>query len=225
MKVRKSLKVILQISLIVVTGCATSSQVTFYSNPSQANVYAHSLGQGKKVFLGQTPVSISSKKLNADPNLSSPLMVQFSKDGFESKSMLITEPNISNLLLSVELNPSFANADQATLSWIVESSFEVQRLVKVQRYDEALSLLNDMNKVAPYISSTQELYGGIYYLKGQTQAAYDAYSKALKLNPKSAEAARMVAILRGNSREVASVPPAPAPAKTLAPLKALEKPK
>lgn len=179
----------------LLAGCA-SPQVNFFTNPPQARVYSKPLGEGKRTLVGVTPLSTSAKVLAANTQSSGPLLIEFEKEGFETKSMVLSDINVNNLLLNVELQPAFGVADQGTMNWLVENSFEVQRLVKARRLDEAQKLLGEMKKVAPNVATTHEMLAGIYYVKRQYNDAFASYSEALRHNPKSSEALRMTSFLK-----------------------------
>jgi tetratricopeptide (TPR) repeat protein len=191
------------LSLLLIS-CA-STQVSFFTNPTEVKVFAKPLGEGKRTLLGQTPLITPVKNIANLAQSTGPLMIEFEKDGYETRSMVLSDIDVNNLLLNVEMKPAFRAGDQATLNWLVENSFEVQRLAKSQRFEESLKILAEMRRVAPLVAMVHEMLGGIYYAKGEYKESFDSYSEALKLNPRSIEAFKMTNLLREHvGREPAS---------------------
>lgn len=180
---------------LLLISCA-STQVSFFTNPPQAKVFAKPLGDGKRMLLGQTPLITPVKNIATVAQSTGPLIIEFEKEGYETRSMVLSDIDVNNLLLNVEMKPAFRSGDQATMNWLVENAFEVQRLAKGQRYEESLKILAEMRRVAPLVATVHEMIGGIYYAKGKYKESFDSYSEALKLNPRSPEAFKMTNLLR-----------------------------
>jgi tetratricopeptide (TPR) repeat protein len=189
MKSRFYILIILGVALTQ-WGCATS-RLTLLTSPEKAKVYAKPIGAGKRAFLGETPLTIEHDKIEKQYSGSGPVYVEFIKEGFLPYRVYITELARVQTELRADLSPMTGLEDQSGLNFIMESMFEIQRLSKVKRYDEALKILDQVQEKAPYMSSVYEMKGGIYYLRGAYRDAYDSYARAVTLNPKNADSQRM----------------------------------
>lgn len=187
------------ISLSLVS-CATH-HVSLLSNPTKARIYSRGTNESKGKLIGETPISLSALDLNKDSSTSGPIVIEFEKDGYDTKSILLTEAAVAGMIISADLSLSNSLADSQQLNWSVESLFEAQRLIRVGRHEEALRVLNTVEKVAPQLAVLHELKGTLYYLKNQYQEARDAYAQVLRINPKNLDAISMMHILKGLTRE------------------------
>src|SRR5262249_1890336 len=88
-------------------------------------------------------------------------------------------------LKAVELQPTLVDA-YVKLAEIYGTS---------QRYDQALTRLNEALKVNPQSVPAQMTLGVVYQTKGDIQKAQQAYEKVLTLNPRFAPAANNLAVL------------------------------
>jgi len=176
-------------------GCV-SQELSLYTVPHDAKVYAKPVASGKRVLLGSTPLKVNTENIEQELAGGGPVYVEFVKEGYFKYRVYITELSNMSTNLSVELEPKTGLEDQEVLNSVIESMFESQRLAKAKRYDHALEELDHLQQKAPFLASIYEMKGGIYYIKQQYRAAYDNYQKAIKFNPKSADARRMVGLLK-----------------------------
>lgn len=203
-------------------GCA-STRIEIDSFPPQATVRAKPLGSGGEQDLGQTPLKLSSEDLEKTFNGSGPVVLEFVRDGYRSEKILISELGAIDLRIKADLKPLSGLEDPNVINATIEKLFEVQRLVRLNRLDEGLVIVRELKKDAPYIASVFELEGGILYLKREFRASLDAYRIAVKINPRSVEAARMREMLEKQLlpadalRLPAQSSPAPAPQDLSAP--------
>lgn len=175
---------------LALTACATT-RLSLFTNPQGAKVFAKPLGSGRYEFLGETPLVVSSDKIEKEHGGSGPILVEFRKEGFQNTSTMVTELSSQDLNINAELVPQVGLEDLQRINSIIETMFECQRLVKVGRYEEALTKLKVLEKEAPQISITYELQGGVYYLQRKYSDSLDAYRLAIRYNPRNAEALRM----------------------------------
>ena len=199
---RTSVKKMLRLSesfwwalLALLCGCSTP-RVSFFSNPPRAKVFAKAMNDSKGLLVGETPLSIESGLIAKKFSGTGPVSIEFQKEGYDSKTVFLSEVDVANMIVTAEMNPVNGLGDQQMINWILESAIEIQRLVKLKKYDSALKQIDDVQRVAPHLSTLHEMKGGVHYLKGQTADAFEAYSKALRLNPQSPESQRMVGLLR-----------------------------
>ena len=85
--------------------------------------------------------------------------------------------------------------------------FEAQRLVRASRLDDALKLIEAVQKDAPELSAVYEIEGGIYYLQKKPQESLDSYQTSIRFNPKNMEAIRMRNYLSSKLGVTTSSPP------------------
>jgi tetratricopeptide (TPR) repeat protein len=183
-------KIALALLASVWTACS-STQIALHTTPTQARVYAKSLGRGKLEYLGETPLYLKGEQLEKEYAGSGPVYLEFRKEGFKTGNTIVTELSYIDLNITTELTPESGFEDFTTVNILIDSMFECQRLVKVKRYDEALSRLTEVKRQAPQVSAVYELEGGIFYLQQRFQDALDSYRLAVKYNPRNAEALRM----------------------------------
>ncbi len=179
------------LSMTIVMGACSSTTLSLNTVPEQARVIVKPLGSGSVKELGQTPLNISAGDIEKDYGGSGPLLVEFFKEGYLQKSVLITDMSSKNINLKVTLDALTGLDDPAEMNSQIETLFEAQRLVRVRRYEEALKLVEKIKAKIPTLSSPYELEGGIYYISRRFPESLDAYRKAVKLNPRSVEAVRM----------------------------------
>jgi tetratricopeptide (TPR) repeat protein len=209
-------KLVMLVALFsMLSGCATT-RLSLFTNPQGAKVYAKPLGNGRFEFLGETPLQVQGTQIEKQYSGSGPIMIEFRKEGYQHTSTLVTELSSQDLVINQELVPQVGLEDLQRINAIIETMFECQRLVKVGRYDEALTKLKQLEKEAPQISITYELQGGIYYLQKKYPDSLDAYRLAVRYNPRNAEALRMRDMLEKKfgierDREPANVTPPESP--------------
>ena len=177
-------------SALMLGACATTT-VNFRSSPQKARVTVKPLGTGASKDLGETPLVISASEIDKEFKGSGPIQVEFVKEGYKPLKMLVTELSALDLTLDVELQPASGLEDPASMNAQIERLFEAQRLAKIQRFPEALKLLEDVKKTAPQLSASYEIEAGVYFLQNKKTEALDSYRAAAQLNPKSNEAIRM----------------------------------
>jgi hypothetical protein len=174
----------------VLSGCATT-RVSLFTNPQGAKVFTKPLGTGRFEALGETPLQVKGTDIEKQYEGSGPIIIEFRKEGYQTSSTLVTELSSQDLVINQEMVPQVGLEDLQRINAIIETMFECQRLVKVGRYDEAMTKLKQLEKEAPQISITYEMQGGIYYLLKKYPDALDAYRLAVRYNPRNAEALRM----------------------------------
>lgn len=77
----------------------------------------------------------------------------------------------------------------------IDRLFEVQRLVRVGRTDDALENLKKLKESFPTMSAVYEMEGGIYYLRHKLPEALDDYRMASRFSSNNADSLKMIALL------------------------------
>ena len=178
------------ICALLFVSCSSTS-VTLNSVPEKAKVVVKPLGSGAVKELGLTPLAVKSDEIEKAFAGSGPLLVEFHKQGYAKRAVLVTDLATQNIDLKVTLDALSGLDDPAEMNAQIETLFEAQRLVRVRRYDEAMKLIGKIKSKVPTLSAPYELEGGVYYISRRFPEALDAYRKAVKLNPRSVEAVRM----------------------------------
>lgn len=188
------LKILLITLSLSIFGCATG-QVSIFTNPPDAEVYARPIGGGDLKLLGKTPYFISSSDMQKKYGANGPVYLEIRKQGYKNDSIYITEIARIDLAIKRELEPVRDRLSQEWLNRNVSKMFEIRRLVESKRYGEALSQIRNVKIELPLVSAVHELEGGVLLLKGDYRSAVDAYRLATKLNPENTESAKMVRYL------------------------------
>ena len=186
------------------SACGSSSFLHLDSSPSQAKISVKPLGTGAFKEIGETPISLKTSQIEESLNGSGPVTVTFTKNGYRAKEILVSD--ISQLTQSVKVNlePMSSLEDPSLVNAQIEAIFEVQRLIRVKKFDEALKVISKLKADAPHLSAPYEMEGGIYYVKGQLAESLDSYRNAVRLNPKSVEAIRMRDMIASQSTNASS---------------------
>ncbi|MCB0386522.1 MAG: hypothetical protein KDD43_14105, partial [Bdellovibrionales bacterium] len=179
------------IVVVVGTGC-TTAKVRVHTNPSGADVYVRSVGEGRLQRIGQTPLFVNSEELREKYGLVGAVYMEIRKEGHKPDSFFITELSKIDLNVNRDLVPIRDLEQQRWLNGHIETLFEVRRLVEAKRYDEAMRIIRNLRDVTPYVATIHELEGGIYLLKGQHRDALDSFRMAMKYNPENPDTVKMV---------------------------------
>jgi tetratricopeptide (TPR) repeat protein len=188
-------KIIFVSSLLFLSSCAMNS-LSLMSNPPKATVSVRTGTNGTYKKLGETPLLMSPERLKELTKDAGPFTFEFSMPGFVSKTAVVTELDALDMTINLELKPepkveSNKENNNEKVNGSVDALFEVQRLIRGGRYDEARQKLDEVDKRTPGLSASYELRGGMYYLSKQYRESYDAYSQAASLNPESRDAQQM----------------------------------
>lgn len=196
--------------LLMLSSCASSAIVHLDSSPPQAKISVKPLGTGAFKEFGETPLSLPSSQIEEGLNGSGPVTVTFSKHGYREKEILLSDISQLNQSVKVNLEPLSSLEDPSLVNAQIEAIFEVQRLIRVKKFEEALKVIAKLKTEAPHLSAPYEMEGGIYFVKGQLAESLDSYRNAVRLNPKSVEAIRMRDMIAAQSIGASSAPRAPA---------------
>ena len=180
--------------LIIFSACSTTA-IQIKSSPSDAEVYVKPMGKGEVQRLGTTPLISSSAQLEKANAGSGPVLLELKKDGYQTYRTLITETQNVDLALNLELLPITGLEDHEKLNSLLDRVFQGQQLARRGNLNEALTQLKTVEKEAPQLAATYEIEGGIFYLQKKYREALNAYSQALKYNPKNIESIRMRSLL------------------------------
>ena len=204
-------KIIVFFIAIINFGCASGS-LFVDSSPQGSKVYLKPVG-GTFQEIGATPLTKSLSEIITVNGAADAVLLEVRKEGFVSEQIVITDVvTRSDLKVTVSLDSlaslieqeqkrqlsSDGKSDAVTptvgitqFNEVIDRLFEVQRLVKVGRTDEALKLLDEVRKVNSQLAVVYEMQGGIAFLKKDYYTAFDAYTLAVKYNPENVESVNM----------------------------------
>jgi len=171
-----------------------SGRMKIVSIPAEASVYQVD-GEGKITLLGKTPLELNEQSLNFQ--LKKYVQLEISKNGFQSKSMIITKgAEFANYEISVKLNFQeselsgvLANKSNEKLAKGIADS---RNLIQLKRYDEAEKILIPLSQEFSHVSVILDYLGNIAYLKRDYQTAYKYYEKSVSLNPGNVNSVMML---------------------------------
>jgi hypothetical protein len=189
---KKFIQVIAGTLLMLLASCGSkSTYITFESVPNAVDIYVKPIDQDAYRKIGVTPLNFRADEIEKKYSGSGPITVQYRKDGFTEKSIIITELSAIDLKVKMELISESGLDDQRQLNWVIDTMFEVKRLVSAKRYDDALKKIEKIKDTVPQVSAVYELQGGVFFLLQKYSAAFDSYSAAVRYNPKNLENIRM----------------------------------
>ncbi|MBK9038287.1 MAG: hypothetical protein IPL83_03835 [Bdellovibrionales bacterium] len=172
--------------------CSTG-ELVISTTPPQADIRART-GSGQNYeSIGKSPLRISGKELSGRLGGDGPIQIEISKEGFAQKEIIVSEsPRNFDINFSIELKePSKDQDESRPINQTVDSLFEVQRLVKVGRLEDALEMIKLLQASQPNIAAVHEMQGGIFFIQKDIPKALDAYTKAVRLNPENSETLNM----------------------------------
>lgn len=140
---------------------------------------------------------ISGKELSSRLGGDGPIQIEIAKEGFTQKEIIVSEsPRNFDINFSIELRePEKDGNESQPMNQTVDKLFEVQRLVKVGRLEDALEMIKILQASQPNIAAANEMQGGIFFIQKDIPKALDAYRKAVRLNPDNSEALSMMRYL------------------------------
>lgn len=182
------------IFLAVMAGqsCSTG-ELVISTTPPQADIRART-GSGQNYeSIGKSPLRISGKELFGRLGGDGPIQIEISKEGFTQKEIIVSEsPRNFDINFSIELKePPKDENESRPINQTVDNLFEVQRLVKVGRLEDALEMIKLLQASQPNIAAVHEMQGGIFFIQKDLPKALDAYTKAVRLNPENSETLNM----------------------------------
>jgi len=184
------------LSATLVACSSVKAKLTMNSTPPDSEVFARSIGDNEFKRLGLTPYSVNVDELkNILPIDKAPIVIEIRKSGYIPRQTVMMDISNVDTTVSFELQEDTDVKVMDKVNKIAGTLFEAQRLIRAQLYDEALKILTDLEKNFPYTSIVYELKGGLFYMKNDLKRALDAFSNALKYDPKNVVAFKMKAFI------------------------------
>ncbi len=195
--------------ILSTVGCASGS-ISILTNPSDAEVYVVPISGGNGKLIGKTPLNKDANAIVEAVGGKKSAILRIKKQGYETTDILVTDLTQSDLSLSKEmrlpeleeykLKTSAERAaelmkQQEDTNFAIDILFEAQRLIRDDNLNAAEAKLKESYLKNPSISATQEMLGGIYFMRKNYKAALRSYELAILANPANASASRMKSII------------------------------
>ncbi|HLE12662.1 MAG: hypothetical protein A2504_10060 [Bdellovibrionales bacterium RIFOXYD12_FULL_39_22] len=179
--------------LILINSCAnTRPFLNIDANQKEVDVFAKTAGEKEFKKVGTTPYKVEFNELRKTMNLSKiPMVFEIRKATYITRQFVVVDMGSADMNLYFELEESRDLEEVDRMNKLSSRLFEAQRLIRAKNYNDGTKLLAELAQEYPYASIVYELQGGLYYLKKEMQNALDAFSTALKYDPKNVVAFRM----------------------------------
>ena len=178
---------ILLFSLLSSTGWA--AKLIIKSQPEGAEIYI-SVG-GKPVRLGATPYEANLTEVMKTYVKSTSFMLELKKAGHNPYRVLMAKTDDVDLELSANLQLDQAVSNIKEHDALMNSLFDVQKLVRGKNFKDALMKLDELEKKHPALSIIPEMKATAYYMNKEVENALSYYRRAFALNPDNHDAYRM----------------------------------
>lgn len=183
--------------ILLLVSCASNGKVKILTNPEGVSVAR--ISNGESQVIGKTPFDVNSSELFENGSPIEHLIL--SKEGFEEKTIVITESRLGeNYDISVKMNPiqisSLGEDSALKQEKLAIGIAKANGLISKKRLDEAQIVLNGLIQEFDKVSVCHDLLGNIYYLKRDLKQAYFHYKKSLQLNPDKIETQQIVQKLK-----------------------------
>lgn len=170
---------------------ALAATLKIVSEPSEADVYVRLPQTEARIKVGRTPIEMDMDFFINNFAKESTFVLNVERDGYETYNVLVGYANKSNIDLLVNLQSSKDFVITKKFDSILETIFESQRLIRMKRYDDAVQLLDGLERDYPYLSTVYETKGSALYLKKDFNGALAYYRKAFSKNPGNMDAYSM----------------------------------
>lgn len=153
-------------------------------------------GNGELNSIGATPYEGPRNSLFSSGSSSSYLRI--SKDGYQTKELLVTGPESSqnvDLLISLAKDSETKSANIPTPLDIERYSkllLKSNRLIQSKKFDEAQIVLDQLILNYPSTSAPYDLKANVYYLQHNYSKAIENYQQSVSINPENRESSLMI---------------------------------
>lgn len=182
--------------LIIFCNFSYADQIKLKSEPTDATVYVRDLNGTLKNKVGKTPYEGNVQEIASTYAKSNFFIIVLEKDGYESQSILLNDLLKSDIELNMNLSAKEDILEFRKLDKSINDLFESQRLLRAGQYEDALSLLKNVEKEQPKLSIVPEMIGSSLYLSKDQKGSLTWYEKAYRMNPDNKDAYIMKTYLR-----------------------------
>jgi hypothetical protein len=176
---------IVAVTMILVTGCASTGSVVVRSEPPAAKVFYVDLDSGQSALMGETPLTFERREHAKGRDV---IQLRLEKEGFQSTYSAVASFAGETTFVDVKL-PSIMSA-KAEVQQAFDASrsllVEANRLVLAQRYSEALARIEKVIELDPRSAEALAAKGSVLFLMRDFEGARQAWTSSLELNPSQA---------------------------------------
>lgn len=183
-------------TFILFSNLVFAEQIKIKTDPADAIISIRDLSGVQNLKLGSSPYEGSLNDLASNFAKSNFFLIVIEKIGYETQSILLSDLLKSDIELNLNLIPKEDIMHYRKLDKAVADLNESQRLIRAGQYDDALSLLKNIEQDQPKLSVVPEHMGYVHYLKKDNQGALTWFEKAYRMNPENKDAFTMKAYLR-----------------------------
>lgn len=170
---------------------AIAGDISINTIPSGASVYLTKSDGSQGALLGPTPYNAKSDDIISKLEGNSLLHLTIIKEDYAKQSLVLILDESGTYKFTLRLEGMVKDHNVEAIDKYSSALFDVQKMIRLKDYNNAINLLNQIEKDFPYFSTVSELKGGVYYLSRQFNSSLESYRKAVELNPKNYDAFRM----------------------------------
>lgn len=170
---------------------APANELKIDTSPEGAEIFVKKNPDDEPVKIGNSPYSGKVEDVRQKFNLGQTFFLELRKEGHEPYHILLAPISKSKIELSFKLKISRDIELTKKFDSIANQLFEAQRLTRDKNFENALKILDEIEKEEKYLSITNEMKGGIYYLKKDFNTALSYYRKAFSINAENKDAYSM----------------------------------
>ena len=184
-------RVITAFLFAVIAGCGT---VEINSEPREAEIFVLGPGQDKGRPLGKTPFQGALSDMT-DIAGEGPLVIQLRKQGYLPQSIFVPNVSGSDLKISLVLPSAKSDSQFTEINRIVRIALRAEREILEKRFDAAMASAQEIRKINENATSSYEIEGAVFLLKGQLEKSLSSWQKSLAIEPQNADALGMVNLI------------------------------
>jgi len=183
--------------------CCSSEKFILKSEPLAADVFVVDQTTHEKKEVGKTPIDMPLADLRKamGPKFSSGefLTLSVEKAGFlpETLSIPVSQFGTSVTKIEVKMKNGTVKKESRTAKEVLQSLFVAQKFAVQQQYERAQIEIDKALAVFPDLSEALAMKGAIYYAQKNYGESLKWYEEALRADPQSEEAIKMVSKVRG----------------------------
>lgn len=187
----KLLKSSILLGMVFAHAFVSAEEFIIESNPEGAEVFVKRSPSDEPTRIGVTPLNMPVSQLRSQFGLSAIFDLTITAEGYQPHHIVIAAPGDNKIELAVRLKIDRDVELTKKFDRIAANLFEAQRLTRDGSYDQALQLLEDVDREESFLSITNEMRGGIHYLRQDFQRALAAYRRAFAINSENRDAYSM----------------------------------
>lgn len=170
---------------------AMANEIKIDTSPEGAEVFIKNKPDDEPTKIGVSPFKGNIEELRQKFNVGQTFFLEIRKEGHEPYNIMLAPIAKSKVELSFKLKIARDIELTKKFDRIANQLFEAQRLTRDKNFDNALKILDEIEQEEKYLSVTNEMKGGIYYLKKDFNTALSYFRKAFFINSDNKDAYSM----------------------------------